>query len=67
MGWLASYSSAAALTDTFQDRNDHLLLLAAGLLGEAGSIAAGIKKEKRETGAYPGHCQRLLEELGDFL
>ena len=67
MGWLNSYSTAAARTDRFRDRRDHLLLLAAGMLGEAGSILAEIKKMKREAKAYPGYRQRLMEELGDFL
>lgn len=67
MSWLTSYIDAAALTDNFQGRDDHLLLLAAGLLGEAGSIVAEIKKMNREAGAYPGYRQRLTEELGDFL
>jgi len=67
MDWLTSYSATAALTDKFQTRQDHLLLLAAGLLGEAGSIVAEIKKMNREAAAYPGYRQRLTEELGDFL
>src|SRR5438445_3907756 len=67
MGWLNSYSTAAARTDRFRDRGDHLFLVAAGLLGEAGSILAEIKKMKREAGAYPVYRHRLVEELGDFL
>ncbi len=67
MEWLTSYSSAAALTDKFKDRNDHRLLLAAGLLGETGSIVAEVKKMAREAEAYPAYRQRLTEELGDFL
>jgi len=67
MQWLRSYSRAAARTDRFQDRADHLLLLATGLLGEAGSILAEIKKMQREAAAYPGYRKRVLEEFGDFL
>ncbi len=67
MTWLTSYSAAAELTDNFRGRQDHLHLLAAGLLGEAGSIVAEIKKINREAGAYPSYRQRLTEELGDFL
>jgi NTP pyrophosphatase (non-canonical NTP hydrolase) len=65
--WLSTYSSKAAITDSFLGRGDHLPLLAAGLFGEAGSILAEIKKMKREAAAYPGYRHRLTEELGDFL
>jgi len=67
MQWLTNYSRAAAHTDRFQDRSDHLLLLATGLYGEAGSILAEIKKMQREAKAYPGYRKRVLEEFGDFL
>jgi hypothetical protein len=67
MNWLESYSSAAAVTDKFKDRENHLLLLASGLIGEAGSVLAEIKKMSREKDAYPGYRHRLNEEIGDFL
>ena len=67
MQWLTSYSRAASRTDRFQDRTDHLLLLATGLYGEAGSILAEIKKMQREATAYPRYRKRVLEEFGDFL
>lgn len=67
MQWLTTYSRAAARTDRFRDRTDHLLLLATGLYGEAGSILAEIKKMQREATAYPGYRKRVLEEFGDFL
>ena len=67
MGWLKTYSKAAASTDKFEGRKDHDLLLAVGMLGEAGSIVSEIKKMCREGLAYPGYSRRLTEELGDFL
>ena len=65
--WLVAYGAEAALTDRFkgEDRRPHLL--AAGLLGEAGSLAAEFKKITREEAAYPAYRQRVREELGDFL
>ena len=65
--WLVAYGAEAALTDRFkgEDRRPHLL--AAGLLGEAGSLAAEFKKITREGAAYPAYRQRVREELGDFL
>ena len=67
MSWLTTYSKKAARSDRFNDREDHLRLLAIGLLGETGSVVAEIKKMEREKKAYPGYRQRLIEELGDFL
>jgi NTP pyrophosphatase (non-canonical NTP hydrolase) len=65
--WFPSYQTAAARTDQFTDAATHLRLLAAGLLGEAGSVAAELKKAKRELDAYPGYRGRLIEEVGDVL
>jgi len=67
MNWLESYSSAASVTDKFRDRENHLLLLANGLIGEAGSVLSEMKKMSREKEAYPGYRHRLNEEIGDFL
>jgi len=67
MGWLETYSKEIESTDTFRNRRDHLLLLAGGLIGETGSIVAEIKKIEREQSAYPDYCERVSEELGDFL
>ncbi len=67
VGWLETYSKEIESTDTFRNRRDHLFLLAGGLIGETGSIVAEIKKIEREKSAYPGYCDRLSEELGDFL
>src|SRR5260370_42338434 len=67
MDWLDAYTTQAALTDRFQDRDNHLELLAIGLMGEAGSILAEVKKMKGEKEAFPTYRHRLVEELGDFL
>ena len=66
-GWFQEFREAAARTDQFDQRSDHAALLAAGLLGEVGSVLAEIKKEVREDTAYPTHRRRLVEELGDVL
>src|SRR5262249_28683361 len=65
--WLLEFAAAAERTDRFAGKPDHIALLAAGLIGEAGSVVAELKKERRERGAYPGYSHRMLEELGDFL
>ncbi len=65
--WLSRYVDDASGTDRFQARKDHLALLSAGLMGEAGSILAEIKKMSREADAYPAYRHRLVEEIGDFL
>lgn len=69
MGWLADFSASARGTDKFRDRDPaaHRSLLAAGLAGEAGSILAEFKKEKRERDAYPAYRKKMIEEIGDFL
>lgn len=67
MEWLKSYSDNAALSDRLIGRVDHLQLLAIGLMGEAGSIVAELKKMAREGKSYPTYRNQLEEELGDFL
>ena len=42
-------------------------LLAAGLIGEAGSILAEEKKKHRDGESYTPFQQRITEEIGDFL
>lgn len=66
-GWLTAYAKAAKHSDIFIGRTDHELLLAAGLLGEAGSVLAEVKKRQREQDVYPGYLDSLGEELGDSL
>ena len=65
--WCFEYAQAAARTDQFCERADHAELLAAGLLGEIGSVLAEIKKEVREERAYPAQRRRLVEEMGDAM
>ena len=65
--WLPQFAETAKDSDRFKGRNDHVLLLAAGLMGEAGSVLAELKKEQREREAYPAYRRRMHEELGDFL
>jgi NTP pyrophosphatase (non-canonical NTP hydrolase) len=67
MSWLIEYSQAAERTDQLIGKPNHALLLAAGLFGEAGSVLAELKKERRETDAYPAYRNRLVEEIGDCL
>ncbi|MDA8347923.1 MAG: pyrophosphatase [Pseudomonadota bacterium] len=65
--WLHKFANLAAKTDRFAGKDDHAALLAAGLIGEAGSVIAELKKARREREAYPVYRQRTIEEVGDFL
>ena len=65
--WLQEFATTAAKTDRFADKPDHVALLAAGLVGEAGSVVAELKKARRESEAYPVYRERMFEEVGDFL
>jgi hypothetical protein len=65
--WLLEFAATATKTDKFMGKLDHAALLAAGLIGEAGSIVAELKKARREHDAYPVYRERMVEELGDFL
>lgn len=65
--WLLEFAAAAAMTDQFTEKPNHVALLAAGLIGEAGSVVAELKKKHRELAAYPAYRNRMLEEVGDFL
>lgn len=67
MSWFTDYVVATEKTDQFIGKHDHLQLLAAGLMGEAGSVLSELKKEERELNAYPEYRRRMEEELGDFL
>ena len=67
MSWLTEYSQGAARTDRLVGKPNHTETLMAGLFGEAGSVLAELKKEDRETQAYPAYQNRLVEELGDLL
>jgi NTP pyrophosphatase (non-canonical NTP hydrolase) len=65
--WLLEFAAAAERTDRFAGKPEHISLLGAGLMGEAGSVVAELKKERRELDAYPAYRNRMLEEVGDFL
>jgi hypothetical protein len=65
--WFVDFSAAAARTDRLPGAPDHVRLLAAGLIGEAGSVLTELKKEKRERDAYPAYRHKMLEEIGDLL
>jgi NTP pyrophosphatase (non-canonical NTP hydrolase) len=67
MTWLHKFADAAGKTDRFVGSAEHVALLAAGLMGEAGSVLTELKKEKRERDAYPAYRHRMQEEIGDFL
>src|SRR6266849_3166885 len=64
---LTSFADQAELSDQLRARKNHVLLLAAGLYGESGSVLAELKKSQREGTAYPHYRQRLTEEFGDAL
>ncbi len=67
MSWFTEYCEDAARTDRLTGNSDHVVLLAAGLFGEAGGVLAELKKTVRESGAYPSYRNRLREEIGDLL
>jgi NTP pyrophosphatase (non-canonical NTP hydrolase) len=67
MLWIEAFTSSAAASDRFGGRADHIELLAAGLLGETGSLLAEFKKAERDRNAYPEYLERLHEEFGDVL
>lgn len=67
MEWLAEYREIAERTDMLQGEPEHLSLLVAGLVGEAGSIVSEVKKHHREGEAYPAYQRNTEEEIGDFL
>lgn len=67
MSWLNEFAEAAENTDHFKGKDDHLRLLAAGLMGEAGSVLTELKKAERERNAYPAYRRRMVEEIGDLL
>lgn len=67
MTWLSEYAIAAEKSDRFVGKPDHLQLLAAGLMGETGSVLSELKKAERELNAYPEYRRRMEEELGDLI
>lgn len=67
MSCFTDYCKATERTDQLSGKQNHVELLAAGLFGEIGSVLAELKKEERETLAYPAYRNRLEEEIGDVL
>src|SRR5712692_5179097 len=65
--WLIDFADASARTDQLRSEKDHVLLLAAGLMGEAGSILSELKKERRDSQLRSSSQEILREEFGDFL
>lgn len=66
-GWLKDFSRDAESTDQFRKHRQHIELLALGLMGEAGSVLAEVKKGVREGPAYVDSRMKVQEEVGDFL
>lgn len=65
---LRAYVAAVVANDKLgADAEQHDMLLAAGLVGEAGSLLTELKKTARERQSYPWFAERLIEEAGDFL
>jgi NTP pyrophosphatase (non-canonical NTP hydrolase) len=67
VNWLNEYRQQAMGTDRFSTSSEHLVGLASGLIGEAGSIVSEYKKHKRERNGYPVFRKKLEEEIGDYL
>src|SRR6266540_2075579 len=65
--WLKEFAADAESTDQFTKHRLHLELLALGLMGEAGSVLAEVKKGIREGPAYVASRMKVQEEIGDFL
>lgn len=60
------YDRVACRTDRFHN-GDALLLAMHGVLGEAGSVLAEVKKHQRDATSFESHRLAVLEELGDTL
>jgi len=60
---IQEYLAMVRATDQFSEADVQPILL--GLYGEVGSIMTAVKKLKRETRAYSGFRDQVVEELGD--
>lgn len=67
MTWFSEYYEIAGKTDRLIERENHAELMAVGLLGEAGSVLAELKKGERDKDAYPEYRRRIVDEMGDLL
>ena len=61
---IAEFEAQAAATDQNPDDPDTPLL---GLVGEVGSLLSAFKKKRRDTDAFFGYHESVVEELGDVL
>ena len=61
---LQYYQDQASLTD-HGPRNFTFPIL--GLFGEVGTLLSEVKKQQRDTSAYVGYADNVLDELGDVL
>src|SRR5882724_6762510 len=62
---VAEFEAQAAVTDQLNPDDSETPLL--GLVGEVGSLLSALKKKRRDTDAYFGYHEVVVEELGDVL
>src|SRR5260370_24210532 len=62
---VAEFEAQAAATDQLGPDDSETPLL--GLVGEVGSLVSALKKKRRDTDAFVGYHEAVVEELGDVL
>src|SRR5260370_32830741 len=62
---VAEFEAQAAATDQLNPDDSETPLL--GLVGEVGSLVSALKKKRRDTDAFFGYHEAVVEELGDVL
>jgi NTP pyrophosphatase (non-canonical NTP hydrolase) len=62
---VAEFEAHAAVTDQLNPDDSETPLL--GLVGEVGSLLSALKKKHRDTDAFFGYHEAVVEELGDVL
>jgi NTP pyrophosphatase (non-canonical NTP hydrolase) len=62
---VAEFEAQAAATDQLNPEDSETPLL--GLVGEVGSLLSALKKKRRDTDAFFGYHEAVVEELGDVL
>jgi NTP pyrophosphatase (non-canonical NTP hydrolase) len=62
---VAEFEAQAAATDQLNPDDSETSLL--GLVGEVGSLLSALKKKRRDTDAFFGYHEAVVEELGDVL
>jgi NTP pyrophosphatase (non-canonical NTP hydrolase) len=62
---VAEFEAQAAATDQLNLDDSETPLL--GLVGEVGSLLSALKKKRRDTDAFFGYHEAVVEELGDVL